>query len=168
MRGVTDAIFYLASSFWLRAVQAATSGHGKTTSAAYIVGARRQPVDAVVLGIFVTLSHTNGIILVAVLATLGSAWLLPQRVEAYLGVGTGLLVIGIGLWMLRAPLSLAATERAGGHAHDDAHAHSAADHTHDHVHAHDHGVTTEKTCSTGDKSGPNPIAVGCPAVIIGP
>src|SRR5262249_47492706 len=117
------------------------------------LGARGRPVDAVVLRIFVTLSHTTGIVLVAVLAALGSAWLLPQRVEAYLGVGTGLLVIGIGLWMLRAQLSLAATERAGGHAHDDAHAHSVADHTHDHVHAHDHGVTTDKTCSTEDKRG---------------
>jgi len=154
MRGVTDAIFYLASSFWLGAVHAATSGHGKTISTAYIVGARGRPVDAVVLGIFVTLSHTNGIILVALLATLGSAWLLPQRVEAYLGVGAGLLVIGIGLWMLRAQLSLAASERAGAHAHDDAQAHSAAEHTHDHVHAHDHGIPTEKTCSTGDKRTP--------------
>jgi len=104
---VTETIFYLASSFWLGAVHAATPGHGKTISAAYIVGARGRPVDALVLGIFVTLSHTSGIILVAVLATMGSAWLVPQRVEAYLGVATGLLVVGIGLWMLRTQLSLA-------------------------------------------------------------
>src|SRR5438445_12480790 len=124
IRRVTETVFYLASSFWLGAVHAATPGHGKTISAAYIVGARGRPVDALVLGIFVTLSHTSGIILVGALATMGSAWLLPQRVEAYLGVGTGLLVVAIGLWMLRTQLSVV-------HAHD---AHPQ-DRPHTHVHA---------------------------------
>ncbi|MBV8399324.1 MAG: hypothetical protein JOZ17_11375, partial [Acetobacteraceae bacterium] len=45
-----EAFFYLASSFWAGAVHAATPGHGKTISAAYIVGARGRPVDAVILG----------------------------------------------------------------------------------------------------------------------
>src|SRR5438046_1615656 len=90
-----EGIIYLLTSFWLGAVHAATPGHGKTIAASYIVGVRGRPVDALVLGIFVTLSHTSGIILVAVLATLGSAWLIPQRVEAYLALGTGVLVIGV-------------------------------------------------------------------------
>src|SRR5437879_12431509 len=106
-----EGILYLVTSFWLGAVHAARPGHGKTISAAYIVGARGRPVDALVLGIFVTLSHTSGIILVAVLATMGSAWLVPQRVEAYLGVGTGLLVVAIGLWTLRIQMSLASAGR---------------------------------------------------------
>src|SRR5205809_6030587 len=83
-----EGIIYLLTSFWLGAVHAATPGHGKTIAASYIVGVRGRPVDALVLGIFVTLSHTSGIVLVAVLATLGSAWLIPQRVEAYIAVGT--------------------------------------------------------------------------------
>jgi len=68
-----EGIVYLLTSFWLGAVHAATPGHGKTIAASYIVGVRGRPVDALVLGIFVTLSHTSGIVLVAVLATLGSA-----------------------------------------------------------------------------------------------
>ena len=138
---MTDTVFYLASSFWLGAVHAATPGHGKTISAAYIVGARGRPVDALVLGIFVTLSHTSGIILVAGLATMGSAWLVPQRVEAYLGVGTGLLVVAIGLWMLRTQMSLAApTAHAHSHdaEHDHAHEHAHEGHTHAHGHGHAH------------------------------
>src|SRR5438477_11157729 len=103
---MTETVFYLASSFWLGAVHAATPGHGNTISASYIVGVRGRPVDALVLGIFVTLSHTSGIVLVAGLATLGSTWLIPQRVEAYLAVGTGILVIGIGCWMLRTRMRL--------------------------------------------------------------
>ena len=101
-----EGILYLLTSFWLGAVHAATPGHGKTIAASYIVGVRGRPVDALVLGIFVTLSHTSGIVFVAILATLGSTWLIPQRVEAYLAVGTGILVIGIGCWVLRTQMRL--------------------------------------------------------------
>jgi nickel/cobalt transporter (NicO) family protein len=113
---MAEAFFYLASSFWLGALHAATPGHGKTIAASYIVGVRGRPVDALVLGLFVTLSHTSGIVLVAVLATLSSTWLIPQRVEAYLAAGTGCLVIGIGLWMLRSQwglLSIARGDESG-------------------------------------------------------
>jgi len=126
-----EGILYLLTSFWLGAVHAATPGHGKTIAASYIVGVRGRPVDALVLGIFVTLSHTSGIVLVAVLATLGSAWLVPQRVEAYLAVATGVLVIGIGCWMLRTQLRLLPASRPR-----DA-APIATDHSH--PHPHDHG-----------------------------
>ena len=69
---MAEAFFYLVSSFWLGALHAATPGHGKTIAASYIVGVRGRPIDAFVLGLFVTLSHTSGIVLVAVLAALGS------------------------------------------------------------------------------------------------
>ena len=142
-----EGLLYLVSSFWLGALHAATPGHGKTIAASYIVGARGRPVDAFVLGIFVTLSHTSGIILVAVLATLGSAWLVPHRVEAYLAVATGMLVIGIGLWMLRTQrvaLALARSPKDDplGHGHGEHEgSHGAHDHAHarDHDHAHEHG-----------------------------
>ncbi len=93
-------LFYILSSFWVGAVHAATPGHGKTIAAAYIVGARGKPIDALILGIFVTLSHTTGIILVGLFASLGSAWLQPQRIETHLALATGLIVVGLGLWML--------------------------------------------------------------------
>src|SRR5579863_7778313 len=93
-----STIFYVLSSFWAGAVHAATPGHGKTIAAAYIVGSRGKPIDAVILGVFVTLSHTSGIVLVGTLASLGSAWFVPQRTEAYLALAMGLLVIGLGAW----------------------------------------------------------------------
>jgi nickel/cobalt exporter len=94
-----EGALYLASSFWLGAVHAATPGHGKTVSAAYLVGTRGRPADAVALGIFVTLAHTSGIALFGVLATLGSASL-SQRSENYLALAMAFLMLGIGLWML--------------------------------------------------------------------
>ena len=129
-----EGILYLVTSFWLGAVHAATPGHGKTIAASYIIGVRGRPIDALVLGIFVTLSHTSGIVFVAILATLGSTWLFPQRVEAYLAVGTGMVVIGIGCWMLRTQmrlLSVAVEE----HPHPHSHGHGP------HYHSHGWGVT---------------------------
>jgi nickel/cobalt exporter len=157
-----EAFFYIVSSFWAGAVHAATPGHGKTIAAAYIVGARGKPSDAVILGIFVTLSHVSGIVLVGVLASLGSSWLVPQRVEAYLALAMGVLVIGLGLWMLwlqRDLLALAMGEPAGlqplpegpahprpapGHAHHHPHAQDRGD-DHDHAHAHAHAQDHDHT-----------------------
>jgi nickel/cobalt transporter (NicO) family protein len=144
-----EGILYLVTSFWLGAVHAATPGHGKTIAASYIVGVRGRPVDAFVLGIFVTLSHTSGIVLVAILATLGSAWLIPQRVEAYLALATGVLVIWIGCWMLRTqmrPRNVADPQYDRGEnrgdvaeaAHRHQHAGVSAALEHAHPHSHDH------------------------------
>jgi nickel/cobalt exporter len=133
-----ETLFYVLSSFWAGAVHAATPGHGKTIAAAYIVGARGKPVDAVILGVFVTLSHTSGIVLVGVLASLGSAWLVPQRLEAYLALAMGVLVIGLGLWMLWVQRELLALAMGEPALTDHAHPHG---HDHDHHRHHDHGGT---------------------------
>jgi nickel/cobalt transporter (NicO) family protein len=157
---VTDGILYLVSGFWLGALHAATPGHGKTIAAAYIVGARGRPTDAIVLGVFVTLSHTLGIVGVAVLASLGAAWSVPARIEAYLAVVMGLLVVGIGLWMTgNCWVGLVPRPHRHEHIADD-HVHEAdpgrpvnhaegdeagrapaltADHGHGHVHRHGWG-----------------------------
>jgi nickel/cobalt exporter len=147
---MVETFVFLASSFWLGALHAATPGHGKTIAAAYLVGARGRPIDALVLGIFVTLSHTSGIVLVAILASLGSAWLIPHRIEAYLAFATGLLVIGIGVWMLATQRSALASGRAHSHEHTHTHSHLPGELAHTHsaepphahgeedVHAHEH------------------------------
>jgi nickel/cobalt exporter len=163
-----EAVFYILSSFWAGAVHAATPGHGKTIAAAYIVGARGRPIDALILGVFVTLSHVSGIVLVGVLASLGSAWLVPQRIEAWLAFAMGLLVIGLGAWMLwlqRELLALAMGEPAaapmpqaaiGGLAYREAapapsHHHA---HPHDHHrHDHDHGSAAAPQDAHGDDVG---------------
>src|SRR5262245_49876904 len=150
---VTEEILYLLSGFWLGALHAATPGHGKTIAAAYIVGARGRPVDAVVLGVFVTLSHTFGIVAVAVLASLGAAHVVPARTEAYLALVTAVLVVTIGLWMvgnlwsaLFPPRHTHGHDALGEHAHehaahthgDAAHSHGGEPHTHGDA-AHSHG-----------------------------
>jgi len=151
-----ELVFFVASSFWAGAAHAATPGHGKTIAAAYIVGARGKPIDAVILGIFVTLSHTSGIVLVGVLASIGSTWLRPQRIETYLALAVGVLVIALGLWMLwtqrdlialamgESDASLEAGRNGAGHAEMPAHDHAHGDLNHHHAHSgpvvwHTHG-----------------------------
>jgi nickel/cobalt transporter (NicO) family protein len=145
-----ELLFFVASSFWAGAAHAATPGHGKTIAAAYIVGARGRPIDAVILGIFVTLSHTSGIVLVGVLASLGSTWLRPQRIEAFLAVAVGILVIVLGLWMLWTQRSLVALAMGEAGAPGDGAGRTDADaqdhardhdrhHAHGHPHGHEHG-----------------------------
>jgi nickel/cobalt exporter len=119
-----EGALYLFSSFWLGAIHAATPGHGKTVSAAYLVGTRGRPADAVALGIFVTLAHTSGIAVFALLATLGST-VLSQRAESYLALAMALLIVGIGLWML-----VSQWHERHRHAHDHTHRHFGVAHSH--------------------------------------
>ncbi|MEQ1881260.1 MAG: hypothetical protein ABL878_09845 [Burkholderiales bacterium] len=159
-----DALIYLATSFWIGAVHAATPGHGKTIAAAYIVGARGKPVDAVILGVFVTLSHTSGIVLVGILASVGLPGMVPQRIEAWLALITGVLVIGIGAWTLwtqremilqlqGVPAAPAITPKSAmafrsvaphTHHHDLHHAPHGHTHGHDDTHSHEHDATHEE------------------------
>ncbi|HEX6722974.1 MAG TPA: hypothetical protein VF107_15525 [Burkholderiaceae bacterium] len=152
---MTEALIYLASSFWLGAVHAATPGHGKTIAAAYIVGARGRPVDAWILGIFVTLSHTSGIVLVGVLASLGLPGLESARIEVWLKLLTGVLIVVIGLWTLWTQRGLFAHAGAAPasdgapHRHDDGTAlqlHADGSHSHGFGvrHSHDLGTITRR------------------------
>lgn len=161
---MTESLLLLISSFWVGAVHAATPGHGKTIAAAYIVGARGRPVDAWILGIFVTLSHTSGIVLVGVLASVGLPGFVPQKIESWLEFITAILVIGIGVWTLWTQRDLFAVARgavsgggmayqavggakplisASGHGHHHHagghHHHHDHDDDHSHDHHHDHG-----------------------------
>lgn len=174
-----ETLLYLATSFWWGAVHAATPGHGKTIAAAYIVGARGKPVDAWVLGVFVTLSHTSGIVLVGVLASLGLPGFVPQRLEAWLALATGVLIIAIGVWTLwqqralfpQAGIGVGSTDRAvplaagdmryqpvedgsarallHARAHTHDHGHSHS-HDHGHDHSHDHAHSHDHTHSDDD------------------
>ena len=144
-----EALILLATNFLWGAYHAVQPGHGKTIAAAYIVGARGRPVDAWILGIFVTLSHTSGIVLVGLLASLGLPGLESRRIEVWLKVLTGVLIIAIGLWTLwtqRGLLRDALARRHGrdpahGHPHDPSHSHShdgLPEHRHEVAQAHRH------------------------------
>jgi len=162
-----QVLILLATNFVYGAYHAIQPGHGKTIAAAYIVGARGRPVDAWILGIFVTLSHTSGIVLVGVVASLGLPGLGSHRIETWLAVATGVLVVVLGLWALwtqrgllrdaggvspvgaslhneqSSPVQYRRHDHSHGHRrgmHAQVHSHAGEDpaHQHSHEHAHDH------------------------------
>lgn len=106
--------------------------------AAYLVGARGSSRQAVVLGLAVTVSHTLGVLALALITLAASSILPPERLYPILGVTSGALVIAIGaslLWSrLRAMLATRRartatptfrwTSQATGHANGGAHGHS--------------------------------------------
>ncbi|MFB6634077.1 nickel transporter [Streptomyces sp. NPDC056362] len=121
----------------LGASHAAMPGHGKTIMAAYLAGRRGTRRDAVTVGATVTLTHTAGVLVLG-LALPAATHLAGESVLRLLGTTSGLLVTGIGLWLLAAALrgkTLHNHHHHGNHAHTHDHDHS---HHHGHGHHHDH------------------------------
>jgi hypothetical protein len=119
----------------LGAGHAALPGHGKTVLAAYLAGRRGRRRDALAVGGLVTLTHTGGVLVVGLLLSTSTA-LAGDRLLAYLGLASGLVVAAVGIGML---VGIVRHRRHHHHEHDhDEHDHHGHDHHgHDH-HGHDH------------------------------
>ena len=126
-----DFSLLAGSSFGLGALHALEPGHGKTVVGAYLIGSKGRVSDAVLLGLTVTLTHSGSVILLGVLSTLAAAIFVPATVQKVLEVVSGLLVVGVGGWMLGVRI-----KQARSHAHDHDHHH---EHPHDDAHEHSHG-----------------------------
>lgn len=90
----------LAISLVLGALHALTPGHGKTIVAAYLVGSRGTSWHAVVLGTVVTLTHTGSVLLLGVVTLAVSQYFLPTVFIPLLELLSGLLILGLGLYLL--------------------------------------------------------------------
>jgi nickel/cobalt exporter len=113
----------------LGAAHALTPGHGKTLVAAYLVGERGTVGHAVLLGVVTTVTHTAAVLLLAALLPVFFKDTPDADVQSALGMVGGLLVAGLGLWLLLRRLAGQAD-----HVHLPGHGH----HHHHHHHGHDH------------------------------
>ena len=145
----------LLAAFLFGAAHAFTPGHGKTLVAAYLVGERGTVKHAVVLALATTIAHTGSVIAVA--AVLWSVYgnHVPGTTQGTLQFIAGLLVIGVGLWLLLRRVTGQADHfhLFAGHHHGHGHDHSH-DRAHDHSHSHDHhhhhhGPSPDSAKSTG-------------------
>ncbi len=93
----------------LGAGHALLPGHGKTMIAAYLAARRGRGRDAIIVGATVTATHTAGVLLLG-LAISVSSTLAGEEVLRWLGIVSGLLVAGIGVYMLQSSVRAA---RAG-------------------------------------------------------
>jgi ABC-type nickel/cobalt efflux system permease component RcnA len=128
-RGVL--LLLLLAAFGWGALHALSPGHGKTMVAAYLVGTRGRPRDALALGVTVTVMHTIGVFALGFVTLALSAYVLPEDLYPWLNLASGLIVIAVGTAVLRSRV-----RDAGGDPHDHGHPHG---HDHGHGHGHDHG-----------------------------
>ena len=110
----------------LGVVHALSPGHGKTIMAAYLVGRGGSVRHAVGLGLSVAVSHTIGVLALALITLLAADVLPPERLYPILGLVSGALVVVIGGSLLLARLrdwSTAAAPVASQHHHRASHGH---------------------------------------------
>lgn len=116
---------FIPTAILLGALHGLEPGHSKTMMAAFIVAIRGTVVQAVLLGLAATLSHTMVVWLVAMGGMyIGSQWD-AQTSEPYFQLLSAILIIGVALWMV-------------GRIRRDQMA-DAAGAAHSHHHDHDHG-----------------------------
>lgn len=108
----------------LGAGHALTPGHGKTLMAAYLVGTRGTPLQAIALGLSVTVSHTIGIVALAAVVIAFRGVLPPETFNRIAPLASGLLVLGIGGWLLISQVRSRRVASSGAAAHEHAHQHS--------------------------------------------
>ena len=125
----------LGVAFLAGAAHALTPGHGKAIVAAYLAGSRGTVWDAVYLGSVVTVTHTATVFILGLITLYATQHFLMEEIYAWLSVSSGLLIVGIGVWLLRARWR---SFRSGdaGHGHSHSHSHGPLG-GHTHVHPHD-------------------------------
>jgi nickel/cobalt exporter len=126
----------LLTAVVIGAGHALTPGHGKTLMAAYLVGSRGTAVHAVGLGLSVAVSHTIGILVLALIIVGAGSVLPPDLIYRITPVIAAVSIVAIGAWML---IGEVGRRRAvtPGHEHQDEHAHGH-EHEHGGAHVHNH------------------------------
>jgi ABC-type nickel/cobalt efflux system permease component RcnA len=93
----TGTLLLLAAVFG--AFHAFAPGHGKSVAAAFLVGEQGTFRQAVLLGLSTTFAHTGSVILIAGVFYLRYREAVPQDAQHWLGLGGGVLVLVVGLWL---------------------------------------------------------------------
>ncbi len=134
--GSTSFAYLAAVGLVLGALHGLEPGHSKTMMAAFIVAVRGTPVQAMLLGVSAAFSHSLIVWVLALLALTYGDEMIGEKLEPYFVMGSGVLIIGVGAFMLFRALQVQFARRAAHHGHGHSHNH----HDHDHDHSHDaHG-----------------------------
>ncbi len=113
----------LAIALFWGAAHALSPGHGKAIVTAYLVGQRGTPRHAAALGLIVTATHTVGVFALGFVTLALSQFIVPEQLYPWIGLASGLLVIGVGASVL---LSRVRHRRAHAHGHHHHHGHEHA------------------------------------------
>ena len=90
----------LAVALAVGAGHAVLPGHGKTVMAAYLVGTKGRPIDAVLLGVIVSVMHTASVLVLGLVLFRVDQSTSIDRFYPQLNVVSGVLAAGLGVWLL--------------------------------------------------------------------
>ena len=131
---------FLPSAVLLGALHGLEPGHSKTMMAAFIIAVRGTLMQAVLLGLSATLSHTAIVWLIGLGGIYFGRRFDVATSEPYFQVASALAIIAVAVWMMLRTLGASRRETdAHGHLHHHGHGHDQHhDHDHDHpAHGHD-------------------------------
>lgn len=140
-----------AAVFW-GALHALSPGHGKTVVAAYLVGSRGTARHAVFLGMTVTATHTAGVYLLGLITLFASHLIVPEKLYPILSLGSGLVVVGMGLSLLWSRLR--SGREPGKLPVDGARAEPGQHHSHGFGGGHSHGPDSHHHAIPGQDGAP--------------
>ncbi|CAD7054266.1 High-affinity nickel-transporter (plasmid) [Pseudorhizobium banfieldiae] len=142
-QGSAHAWLFIPSAILLGALHGLEPGHSKTMMAAFIVAIRGTVLQAALLGIAATISHTAVVWGIAFAGLYLWRGVDAETVEPYFQLASAAIIIAIALWMLwRTRQDQKMAKAAAGHSHDGhhgSHDHGVQGHHHAHGHDHDHG-----------------------------
>jgi nickel/cobalt exporter len=128
-QGSAHAWLFVPSAILLGALHGLEPGHSKTMMAAFIIAVRGTVMQAVLLGLAATVSHTAVVWAVALGGQyFGREWG-TEATEPYFQLASAFLIVAVALWMIWRTWR----ETGQAHRHDDHHHH---DHHHGHHHPH--------------------------------
>ncbi|MEU8662091.1 nickel/cobalt transporter [Actinoplanes philippinensis] len=116
----------------LGGLHALTPGHGKTMLAAYLVGSRGTPRQALALAGVITVTHTGSVLLIGAAVLAAGHYVVPGVLAPTLQTATGLMVLILGARLLRRrwtdlprrhPTLSDRRHAAGSHHHTQSHCH---------------------------------------------
>lgn len=124
-QGTAHAWLFVPTAILLGALHGLEPGHSKTMMAAFIIAVRGTVMQAVLLGLAATLSHTAVVWIIALAGQYFGQQYAGEASEPYFQLTSAVLIVGIALWMAWR------TWREQHHPHD-----------HDHHHDETHHITT--------------------------
>ncbi len=146
------ALIGVGIAFVLGALHAMSPGHGKTLVAAYLVGNRGTARHAIFLGGIVTFTHTVGVFLLGVITLFASSYIVPEKLYPWMGLISGLMIVGIGVNLFRGRLSRYGHDVRGHHHHGPG----------GHSHEIPEGITLRSLVALGVSGG----IVPCPSALV--
>ncbi len=120
-QGSAHAWLFVPSAIALGALHGLEPGHSKTMMAAFIVAIRGTVLQAVLLGLSATISHTAIVWVIALAGLHFGQELSGERSEALLQLISAVVIIGIAAWMVWRTWR----DQSGHHDHDHHHHHDA-------------------------------------------